>query len=243
MKIAILSLLVASLAGLAVAETAAPAVRKSTTPDHRLGEAWWKQRHEQRVAQAKQGGWEVAFIGDSITQAWEGPGKTVWQEFYGTRKAINLGFSGDRTEHVLWRLANGEADGYQPKLAIIMIGTNNTGHRNDPPGDIAAGIQAILADLKGRWPATKVLLLGIFPRSPKPTDKPRINNDEANKLIAAFADGQQVQYLNINDKLLDADGTLTKEIMPDALHPQQKGYRIWAESIEPKVAELLAAKP
>ncbi len=220
----------------------APQTPKATTPDHRMGEGWWKARHEQRLEQAKQGGWEIAFIGDSITQGWEGAGKPVWQEFYGSRKAINLGYSGDRTEHVLWRLLNGETDGYKPKLAIIMIGTNNTGHRKDPPADIAAGVAAILDELKVRWPDTKILLLGIFPRSANATDKPRVNNVEANKLLSALGDGQRVHFLDISDKMLTPEGVLTREVMPDALHPQAAGYRIWAESIEAKVAELLAGK-
>ena len=229
----------ASLTLLCLSASLALAAPVSVTPADRNGEAWWKKRHEEKLQLTQQGGWDVVFIGDSITQGWEGPGKQVWQKYYGGRKALNLGYSGDRTEHVLWRFANGEIDGLKPKLAIIMIGTNNTGHRMDPPADIAAGVEAILAVLKEKMPDAKVLLLGIFPRGAKTGDKMRVNNDKTNELIAKFADGSRVTYLNINDQMLEADGTLSKEIMPDLLHPQQRGYGIWAKAIEPAVSKAL----
>ncbi len=229
--------------GLARAENhVQAAIKTATTPAHRMESGkknWWQQRHEDKLALAKQGGWELVFLGDSITHAWENAGKQTWKQYYGKRKAINLGFSGDRTEHVLWRLDNGELDGYQPKVVVIMIGTNNTGHRKDPPEAIAAGVEKIVERIKAKSPATKILLLAIFPRSEKPTDPPRVNNDKANTLLAKLADGEQVVFLDINDRLLMPDGRLSKEIMPDLLHPKQKGYAIWGEAIEPTLRKLL----
>lgn len=251
MKFTRRSLILACAVGFVLSAHAdvADAIKKATTPDHRLNEGakdgkrgWWDTRHEQKLALVKQGGWDLVFIGDSITQGWEGGGKAVWEKHYANRKALNLGYSGDRTEHVLWRLENGEIDGLKPKAAVIMIGTNNTGHRNDPPEAIAAGVEAIVKKLRAAWPETKLLVLGIFPRAPKATDKPRVNNDAANALIAKLADGDHVQYLNINDKMLTPDGELTKEIMPDFLHPQAKGYGIWADAIEAPLAKLLGEK-
>lgn len=222
------------------------AIKVATTPADKLNEGtkdgkpgWWAARHEQKLALAKQGGWDLVFIGDSITHGWENSGKATWENFYGNRKALNIGYSADRTEHVIWRLLNGEFDGYKPKGAIIMIGTNNTGHRNDPPEAIAAGIQKIIGIIHEKSPATKVLLLGIFPRAAKATDKPRVNNDKTNELLAKLADGDKVTFLNINEKFLAADGELTKEVMPDLLHPKEKGYAIWAEAMEPAVKKLL----
>ena len=187
---------------------------KATTvaskPDGKIGEGWWKTRHEEKVKLAAQGGWDLVFIGDSITQGWEGGGKETWEKFYAPRKALNIGFSGDRTENVVWRLENGEMDGYKPKVAVIMIGTNNTGHRNDPPDYIAGGVKAILDDLGEKWPDTKILLLAIFPRAAQAADPQRVNNDKANEFIAKLADGKHVFYLNINDKFLAPDGELTK---------------------------------
>ena len=218
------------------------AIKTATTPAHRMENGkknWWQQRHEDKLALAKQGGWELVFLGDSITHAWENAGKQTWKQYYGNRKAINLGFSGDRTEHVLWRLDNGELDGYTPKVAVIMIGTNNTGHRKDPPEAIAAGVKKIIERIRAKSPETKILLLAIFPRSEKQTDPSRVNNDKANALLAKLADGNMVTFLDINDRLLMADGRLSKEIMPDLLHPKQKGYAIWGEAIEPTLKKLL----
>ncbi len=211
----------------------------ATTPDDRLDQDWWKKRHDEKLALAKEGGWELAFIGDSITHGWEGHGKETWAEFYGDRKAINLGYSGDRTEHVLWRLDHGELDGYSPKVAVIMIGTNNTGHRRDAAEIIAMGVQRILQRIEQITPETKVLLLGIFPRSAEATDPARENNDRANGMLERLADGEKVVFLNINDAFLTDDGVLTKEVMPDLLHPEAPGYKLWAEAMEPTLAKML----
>jgi len=217
-------------------------VMTSVTPDHRMDQAWWKQRFEQKLALAKQGGWELVFLGDSITHGWEGAGKQVWAEHFGAYKALNLGYGGDRTEHVLWRLQNGELDGYQPKLLILMIGTNNTGHRpaaQETPQDTADGIRAILDLIAKKSPSTKVLLLGIFPRSAKPADAPRARNSRVNELIKAYADGTRVIYMDLGPQMLETDGTLTPEMMPDLLHPKEKGYRIWAQAVLPVIKETL----
>ena len=143
---------------------------------------------------------------------------------------------------MLWRLDNGELDGYQPKLLILMIGTNNTGHRplaQESPEDTAAGIKAILGKLAQKAPSTKVLVLSVFPRGAKPDDPMRVRNGKANELVKAYADGQRVFFLDFNKDLLEADGTLSKEIMPDLLHPKEKGYGIWAEAVLPMIKETL----
>jgi len=106
---------------------------------------------------------ELAFIGDSITQGWEGNGKQVWEKFYANRKPINFGFGGDRTEHVIWRLTHGHLNKIRPKVAVLMIGTNNTGHLMQEPAEVAAGIKKIVGILQQRSPDTKLLLLGVFP--------------------------------------------------------------------------------
>lgn len=215
-------------------------VSEATVPAHRKDQKWWNQRHAAKVKEANKGGHELVFIGDSITQGWEGAGKSVWNEFYADRKTLNLGFSGDRTEHVLWRLLNGEFTKVDPKLIVMMIGTNNTGHRKDAPEVTADGIKMILELLRDRKPDSKVLLLSVFPRDAKPDGPNRVINDGINELIAKMADGEQVHYLDVSGDFLTEDGTLTKEVMPDLLHPREKGYRIWAEAMEPKLKELLA---
>lgn len=209
----------------------------TTTPVPRPDESW--QRRQQKINdRANQGDVELIFIGDSITQGWEGDaGKAAWEKFYGSRKAMNAGIGGDRTQHVLWRLDNGNIDGIKPKLAVVMIGTNNSG--SDSPEDIAAGITAIVEKLRTKLPTTKILLLGIFPRGPDADDAKRKVNVATNKIIESLDDGKSVFYLDISKDFLSDDGTLAREVMPDLLHLSKRGYQSWAEAIEPKVAELM----
>ncbi len=218
-------------------------VVKATDPEVQTAawaQKWWMPRHNDKVEDLlNQESVDLLMIGDSITHGWEGAGKEVWAKYYDPRNAFNIGFSGDRTEQVLWRLDHGEVDGINPKLAVIMIGTNNTGHRQDPPEETAAGIKAIVDRLGKKLPETKVLLLAVFPRGATADDKLRKINDGVNKLISKFADDERVFYLDINSTFLTEDGALTKEIMPDLLHPQQKGYQMWAEAMEPMIAKLM----
>ena len=213
----------------------------ATTPAAKSESGWWPKRHAEKLAEvkAKKGNVDLLFIGDSITHAWENKGKKLFDEYYGKRKPFNIGYSGDRTENVLYRLAHGEVDGISPKLAVIMIGTNNTGHREDPPAETAAGIKAILDDLRERLPETKLLLLGVFPRSNKPEDKKRKINDDINKIISKYDDGKMIHYLDINHIFLEEDGTLPKSIMPDFLHPNVEGYKKWADAMEPTISKLM----
>ena len=199
---------------------------------------WWMKRHQSMNKNAKKPH-DLLFIGDSITQGWEGSGKGTWGKYYGNRKALNLGISGDRTEHVIWRLDNGNLRNQKKaKAAVIMIGTNNTGHIMQDPTEVRDGVERIISTLRARCPQAKILLLGVFPRGVNPDDAKRKNNLEINKLISGLHNGERIHYLDISDKFLTADGILTKEVMPDALHPRQKGYEIWAEAIEPKLKEF-----
>lgn len=204
-------------------------------------EGGWMQRHESMNSRVKQGNVDVVFIGDSITQGWEGAGKDVWQKSYGDRNAVNLGIGGDRTQHVLWRLEHGNIEGIKPKLAVLMIGTNNSG--TDSPEDIAEGIKAVVKTLRTKLPQTRVLVLGIFPRGADPSDPKRQVNQKANEIVAkSVADDPMVQYVDIGKNFLQDDGTLSKDIMPDLLHLSPKGYEIWAEAIEPYIKKALGEK-
>jgi len=197
----------------------------------------WKGRHAAMNKRAAQGNVDLLMIGDSITQGWEGSGKKVWAEYYAKRNAINLGISGDRTEHVLWRLQNGNIENLSPKLAVLMIGTNNA--RSNTSEEIALGVQKIVELLRRELPEMKVLVLAIFPRGETVTDKLRLVNQGANERIEQLADGKMIHYLNIEQSFLEEDGTLPKEIMSDFLHPGKPGYDIWARAMEPKIVELL----
>ncbi len=185
---------------------------------------------------------EILFIGDSITQGWEGGGaREIWEKYYAPRKAVNLGIGGDRTQHVLWRLEKAPLDGVKPKVAVVMIGTNNSNGEDNTPGQIAEGVAAIVKKLRERLPNTKVLLLGIFPRSENFSPQ-RGKLTQINQVLAKLDDGKNVSYLDIGHRFLNSDGTLPAEIMPDYLHLSPKGYQIWADAIEPKLAELLVEK-
>jgi lysophospholipase L1-like esterase len=209
----------------------------TTTPVPRKDRGWVQRQEQLNARVKKHADAELIFIGDSITHAWEGGGKDVWQKYYAKRHAVNLGIGGDRTQHVLWRLEHGNLDGIHPKLAVVMIGTNNCA--TNTPDEIANGVRAIVTKLRTKVPECKVLVLDIFPRGPNAEDPLRKVNEAANEQIAKFADGQHVFYLDIGPKFLGPDGTLSRDIMPDLLHPNAKGYEIWASSIEPTVARLL----
>ena len=204
----------------------------------------WVKRHEGFVAEAKAGGIDILFMGDSITDFWRNRGSNVWNEYYAPRHAANFGISGDRTQHVLWRMDNGELDGIKPKVVVLMIGTNNTGKerdkktpRNTVPEAIA-GVQAVVADIRDRLPDSKILLLAIFPRGTL-DDPQRAQVALINTVIAKLDDGKMVRYLDIDPNFLESDGTLPRSIMPDLLHPNQHGYQIWADAMEPALDEML----
>lgn len=197
----------------------------------------WMKRHESMNARVKKGNVDLVFIGDSITQGWEGKGKGVWSKFYDKRNTVNLGIGGDRTQHVIWRLDNGNVEGISPKLAVIMIGTNNSG--GNSPEQIAEGITVIVDQLTKKTPKTKILLLAVFPRGANADDKRRQVNEKTNAIVSKLGEKDHVSYLDIGKEFLEDDGSLSREIMPDLLHLSEKGYTIWAESIEPMVAKLM----
>ena len=213
----------------------------AVTPVHQdaqWAQSWWMDRQRSVNERVKKGSVDLIFIGDSITHSWENGGKELWAEYYEPRNAVNMGFSGDRTQHVLWRLEHGNIDGLRPKLAVIMIGTNNSNGNDNTAEEIADGIIAICAKLRKELPEMKILLLAIFPRAEKPCPQ-RAKNERASELASVIADGKMIHYLDIGGEFLEADGTLAKEIMPDFLHPNTEGYKIWAEAIEKKIAELM----
>jgi lysophospholipase L1-like esterase len=223
------------------AQDKAPEKKNSAaTPESRPDAKGWTDRHEAMNARVKQGNVDLIFIGDSITHGWESGGKKVWEKFYAQRNAVNLGISGDRTQHVLWRLDHGNIDGISPKLAVVMIGTNNTSQNT--PEEIVDGIKAIVERLRTKLPETKVLLMAIFPRGPNNDDPRRQVAMKVNEALPNLADGRIVQYIDIAPMLLAADGTLAKPIMSDLLHPTAKGYAIWAEAIEATVTTMMGER-
>ncbi len=214
----------------------------ATTPVDRLGEAWWKDRHERCVEMTRQGGIDVVFLGDSITQGWEGAGKQAWDEHFAPLNAGNFGFSGDRTEHVLWRLEHGEIMGLDPKLIVIMIGTNNIGHGSSNPQQTADGVGAIVTKLRAGLPNADILLLGVFPRGEAPDDVMRQRVGEATALFSPLGDKKGVHFLDISYAYLRPSSTLRVTMMPDRLHLNEAGYAVWAEAIVPEMRRILEKK-
>ena len=208
---------------------------------------WWMPRHEAKLKAIRElhaagRNAELVFIGDSITQGWENVGQPVWDRSFKGYGALALGYGGDRTENVLWRLQHGELDGIRPRVIVLMIGTNNTGHRQEDPATTAAGIRRLINEIQVRQPEAQVLLLAIFPRDKQPDGPLRQLNQRVNKIIGGFADGRRVHFLDIGPALMNPDGTLSEDILPDLLHLSELGYERWARGIEPVLRKLMAPR-
>jgi lysophospholipase L1-like esterase len=196
-------------------------------------EDWWLTRHQQKLAerQAIDQSIDMLFLGDSITHAWEVEGEEYWQQYFVPRKSLNLGYAGDRTEHLLWRIQNGEIDSLSPEWVVLLIGTNNAGHRHDEPENIGAGVKVILDELKLQLPQSKILLMAIFPRSRDNKKRMRKRVDATNKIIQGFTDQKHVLWLDINQQFLTEQGVLLESVMPDLLHLNRLQYEVWAKAI------------
>ena len=203
----------------------------------------WAIRHAQVTELTAKKKASLVFIGDSITQMFGGeprdrgqPGKAVWEKFYGARNATNLGFGYDYVENTLWRLQHGELDGASAKAVVVNIGTNNMG--KNTPEEIRAGVNAVLGEVRRSQPKAKVLLLGIYPRGAKP-DATREKVAKTNMLLAGLDGADAVTFLDVTAKLLEPDGSISKDVMNDYLHPTAKGYEIIASGTEPTLKKLL----
>ncbi len=207
-----------------------PGTNPATFAEPRLD---WLERFQSNLNQSRGKQFDLVFDGDSITDNWHGAGREVWAQRYGSLHAFNFGIGGDKVEHVLWRLQQGELGGIHPKLIVLMIGTNNTGR--DSATQIAEGIKVLVAEYLKRCPEAHLLLLGVFPRAELATDPVRAKIIAINQEIAKLDDGKRVTYLDIGAKFLGSDGSLSTEIMPDRLHPSAQGYQIWADAIQPVI--------
>lgn len=223
-----------------------PPASPSTQPSTVVPEERMRERHDlyarNKAEQLAKGPVELVLLGDSITDAWDDDGKAVLQERFGKYNPLNLGIGGDRTENVIWRLRHGAVDGLKPKALVLMLGTNNLrGDGTRPAGEIVMGMAEIVRELRTRLPETKILLLAVFPRGRAKEDSWRVQlpslNYELKKL--AEANGPAVTWLDINAAFLDAEGKLPEAVMPDALHPNAEGYRLWADAMGPTVEKLM----
>lgn len=238
------------LAGALHAQPAAVAENNAIVPVGKLEKDMydWDKRHAEILAIKDTIKPEIVMIGDSITHFWGGEpnepkgnrGAKAWADLFGERKVLNLGFGWDRTQNVLFRIKEGELDGLSPKLVVIHIGTNNLStSKNAPtntPEEVAEAIGAIIGAVKAKCPDARIVLMGIFPRGEKADNPFREKIGEINKELAAtYARKPGVVYLDITSKLLNPDGSMSKEVMGDFLHPTERGYAIWAEALKPQL--------
>ena len=248
-KIVIAIFILAGGSSLIFSQTAAPVAPKPAeqkpAPTPRTAEsaltptAINANRQTQFLERAKDKKIQLVFLGDSITDGWQGMGKAIWTQYYSKYNAADFGVSGERTEHTLGHIAGGILDGLHPKVVVIMIGTNNIGQNIDEkPVWTAAGIKKILDTVHDKLPEAKVLLLGVFPRETKVSPH-RQSISDINAIISKFDDGRKTRYLDLTPKFVDANGEIPKDIMPDGLHPNAAGYEIWAKSMQPLLDEMM----
>jgi lysophospholipase L1-like esterase len=217
-----------------------PGANTAVYPEVRLD--WWFEKVRENIALTSQSAatCQLLFDGDSITAGWLINGKHVWEKAYAQYNPVDFGINGDCTQNVLWRLAQGQSTGMNPKLVVVLIGTNNI--NSNTAEQIADGVKAVVAAYEKACPNSVILVQGIFPRGEKPDDPSRAKIKQINGIISALDNGKTVLYLDFGDKFLQPDGTITRDIMPDFLHPSEKGYQIWVDAIQPIVSRYLPAK-
>lgn len=208
------------------------------TPRPGLHAAAWRARHDGFVARARNGGIDVLFIGDSITDFFRTRGKDVWErEIAPLGSVADFGIAGDRTQWLLWRVQHGELDGSGARVVVLMIGTNNLASAT--PENIARGVASIVATVRAKLPDAILVLNAILPRG-APDDPRRARGAATNALIAALADGVHVRWLDAGPGFVDADGAISRTLMPDRLHPSSDGYEIWATALRPVLLDSLS---
>lgn len=207
------------------------------------------RKHDINLARGRSGPVGLLFLGDSITDNWR-KAPHIWEAYYGKYQPANFGIGGDRTQHVIWRIEHGELDGIAPKVAVLMLGTNNS--LDYSAAEIAAADRKIVGMLRAKLPQTKVLLLGVFPRGPRDRNggpvTPALVAEAATRMatigalnaeLAKLDDGKTVRYLDISKVFLGQDGKIPYPVMPDQLHPNAAGYQLWADAMQPLLEEMM----
>ncbi|HEY0945396.1 MAG TPA: GDSL-type esterase/lipase family protein [Opitutaceae bacterium] len=245
------------LLSVAIAQTATPPapsappakVDASAAIEKKDPRGRFQQMHASFLERGKAGPIGVLFLGDSITEGWR-KAPHVWEHFYGKLQPANFGIGGDQTQHVIWRIENGELDGIDPKVVVLMLGTNNSaGHT---AAEIAAADKKIVEMIRAKLPSAKVLVLAIFPRGARKNNEGVITEqavadaakrmaviDAVNAELTKLDDGKTVRFLDINAQFLGQDGKIPFPIMPDQLHPTAAGYQLWAEAMQPLLEQML----
>jgi beta-glucosidase len=202
----------------------------------------WIPHHENRKKWVTEKNVDLLMIGDSILFEYARSAREVWDKYYGKRNAVNIASSGDQTQHMLWHFQHGGLDGMKdrnPKVVVLLLGTNNRGLPENAGRDTASGILALLKELHNKLPASKIILMALLPRGWTPDDKGRLRNQEINEIIRTYADNKTVYWLDTSDVFLDSNGNLSRDLIKDGLHPSLKGYYAWAEAMEPMIKKLM----
>jgi lysophospholipase L1-like esterase len=244
-------LLFTAVLACAAQPSAAPAVKPdaSAAIEKKDADGRFRKMHESFLARGKEGPIGVLMLGDSITAGWT-KAPHIWEHYFGKWQPANFGIGGDQTQHVIWRIENGELDGINPKVVVLMLGTNNTGANT--AAEIAAADKKIVEMIRAKIPATKVLLLAVFPRGARKNAQGVVTDDvraeatkrmnvikDVNAALAKLDDGKNVRYLDISAKFLGDDGKIPSIIMPDQLHPNAAGYQLWAEAMQPLLTQMM----
>lgn len=248
----LIPILALSLTGVCLGE---PSPTPAPTPVENPSEAALKQEphtarflelHESFLARGKEAPVGLLFLGDSITYQWSRHPQ-IWEKYYAAYQPANFGIGGDKTQHVLWRIENGELDNINPRVVVFLLGTNNSGAYTAE--EIIAANTKIVRKIREKLPDTKVLVLAIFPRGPRHFDKNGVPKDDGvtrmaviekvNQGMAKLDDGKNVRFLDIGSSFLDPDGKIPEDIMYDQLHLTEKGYQIWADAMQPLLTEML----
>jgi len=212
---------------------APPAKRPNTAIKPSPGNVrWFMRNHASNMEKTKQNKFELCLLGDSITAMWPGD---LQQKYCGKSPTANFGIGGDRTENVLWRLDRGELQGTSPKVIVLLIGTNNMGFNSAE--EIAEGVKAVVTKLRTRLPATKILVVGIFPKNGVPLSKIAATN----AIVAKLDDGTSVRYRDFGAQFVEQDGKIRQGILSDGVHLTKKGYEIWGEAMAPVLAAMMSS--
>ena len=227
----------AALAECACAETCADHQPLSITPAPRLiSHSWmplakWYRMHAEDLEVSEAGEAKIVLVGDSITEGWQWGDAKQWKDVLVPMGAANQGIGGDMTQNVLWRLDHGDVLNLKPERVVCLIGTNNFGHTDESAKDVSKGVIAVVEKLQEKWPQAKLLVFAVFPRGESPENPDRAKIKELNSLVKHVGEWENVTFMDIGDRFLSEDGSISNEIMPDFLHLSPAGYDIWLKAI------------
>ncbi|MFO1388698.1 GDSL-type esterase/lipase family protein [Cellvibrio sp.] len=232
-----------NLLGSAFCQASEDLTPSGTNPTPRTKEfSWmsvdtWNKMYADDIAVAEKGGVDLLFVGDSITAGWNAE---IYQKYFGVYNPANFGIGGDHTGNLLWRLKYGHAEKLHPKVVVMLIGVNNFGHLNETPDQVFQGIKACLLQLRKIYPNAKILVNGVLPFEESVDSPKRAMVKAVNAKVKTLNDNQHVFVKDYGSAFLQPDGSITKDVMGDFLHPTAKGYQLWVDAMYPDIQMLMS---